>query len=96
MDEQQRERVGPHAWKVGEVDAEAADLSTKAGQTLVQQAFLRPPVVVGAPVLNHLADVGERRAVVPADVVELVREANAVEAAAQVVEHIVGNANGPS
>ena len=95
VDEQQRERVGALAGKMGEVKAEAVDLGAEAGQALVQHAFLNAPVVGAAPVLDQLADVGERRAVVPAYVRELVGKADAVEAAAQVVENAVGDVDGP-
>ena len=95
VDEQQRERGGSDAGKVREVDAEPADFGAEAGQAFVQQALLGAPVVGRAPVVDQLADVGQGRAVVPADIRELVGEASTVEAAPQVVEHAVGDVNGP-
>ena len=53
---------------------------------LVEAGFLRPPVVPVTPVLDQVADVTRRYAVLPARTFDLVREASDVEPATQIVE----------
>ena len=58
---------------------------------LVEPRLLRAPVVLVAPVLDQLAQVADRDAVLPAGVVDLVGEAGRSQAVGEVVEDQVAD-----
>ena len=67
----ERERVGPLALDVDEVDAEPVDLGAELRQR-VQTPLLLPPVVAVAPVRGQLLHVGQIRPHRPARAVDLI------------------------
>ena len=75
----------PDAAHVDEVDAEPADAGAELREA-VERRLVRAPVVAIAPVGDQLAQVGEVRPVGPAGAGDLVGEARAREALAQVGE----------
>jgi hypothetical protein len=60
---------------------------------LVEPGLLRAPVVLVAPVVEQLAQVVDRHAVLPAGAVDLIGEARPRQAITQVVQHGVVDAD---
>ena len=90
--EEQRQRVGVRRARVHEVDLLPVDPGAEVRQ-LVEPRFLRAPVVLVAPVLDELAQVAHRDPVLPAGVVDLVREAGRGQTVGEVVEDQVADAD---
>ena len=86
----ERVGIGAVAADVPEVDIDAVDLAEELGPG-VERGLLGAPVVLVAPVVAKLANVGDVSAVVPAGVGNGVVPAGAVEAIAEVVEDGVGD-----
>ena len=90
MRDHQRQRLRPDALLVDHVDAEAADLRLELGEA-VEARFRGAPVETVAPVGDELAYRAEVGAVAPARARDLVREARARKALAQVRQHGIGH-----
>src|SRR5439155_3484590 len=86
----ERERCRPRTAHVDEVDAEAADAGAELREG-VEPRLGRAPVEALTPVGDQVAQVGEVRAVGPARAGDLVGEARAREALAQVGQDGVGD-----
>src|SRR5581483_8308034 len=86
----ERERLGPPAAHVEEVDAEAADMRAEL-RDRVERRLRAPPVVALAPVRDELAEVREVGPLGPAGAGDLVGEARAREPLAEVGEDGVGD-----
>ncbi len=83
--EEQRQRVGVLRSRVHEVDRLPVDRGAEVLE-LVEPGLLRAPVVVVAPGVDELAQVVDRDAVLPAGVLDLVRQARLFEPPPQVVQ----------
>lgn len=90
MRQEEGVRIGAVPADVPVVDVDAVDLA-KELRPGVEGGLLGAPVVLVAPVVAELADVGDVRAVVPGGVRNGVGPAGAVEAVAEVVEDGVGD-----
>ncbi len=85
MSDEERKRARVRRARVHEVDRLAVDARAEVFE-LVESGLLRAPVVLVAPVVDQLVQVVHRDAVVPARVVDAVREAGPREPGAQIVE----------
>ena len=90
MDEQQRLGIGAAAFLANEMDLEAVDIG---GEMLepIQLGLVLAPVVLGAPVVEQLAHVGEVGAVLPSGIGHLVGQTRAREPILQVLQNIIGH-----
>ena len=79
--------------RVDEVDRLAIDAGAEVLE-LVEPRLLRSPVVLVAPVLHELAQVADRRPVLPARALDLVGKAGLRQPAPEVVQHRVVDADG--
>src|SRR5262249_52639783 len=88
--EEERQRVGPDAWLVDEVNVDAGDRRRELTEA-IQGRFVGPPIVLVAPVRNELFHVREVGAVAPRLTRRFVRPAHALEPRAHVGQHAVGH-----
>ena len=88
--QRERHRVWHLRLLVDEVDLQAVDRRGELVE-LVQLSFLSPPVELVSPVLDEWLEIGGVSAVVPADVLQLIREARAREAFLQIAQDRVGH-----
>jgi DNA-binding MarR family transcriptional regulator len=85
MSDDERQRAGFGRPHVEEVDRLAVDHGGELRDG-VERDLLRPPVVRGPPVVCDLAEVADRHASAPTDIVELLRPSRADESLAQILE----------
>src|SRR5262249_51366457 len=91
--EEERQRGGPLAARVEEVDPEPVDVGAEVRER-IHRALLRPPVEAPAPVFDQRPEVGQARAVVPAGAVDLVGPERAGQAPLEVVERRLRDVDG--
>src|SRR2546422_10614117 len=93
VQEQEREGGWADAWLM---DAVHLDLRQGHGKLLegIEACLVHTPVILGAPVLDELAQIRQVRAVLPASAGDLVGPADAVQPRAQVGEGCVWNPDG--